>query len=92
VSAKTHDGKTVRMLNLIDEHSRECLLVRAERRWSSARVIEALGGCDGDEGSAGAHPIRQWTGVRGPRSSQVAGRYRSKYSTSPYPLVDLVSH
>jgi len=30
------------MLNLIDEHTRECLLIRAERRWSSARVIEAL--------------------------------------------------
>jgi transposase InsO family protein len=30
------------MLNLIDEHTRESLLVRAERRWSSARVIEAL--------------------------------------------------
>ena len=42
VSTKTHDGRTVRMLNLIDEHSRECLLVRAERRWSSARVIKAL--------------------------------------------------
>ena len=42
VSAKTYDGRTVRMLNLIDEHSRECLLIRAERRWSSAKVIEAL--------------------------------------------------
>ena len=42
VSAKTYDGRTVRMLNLIDECSRECLLVRAERRWSSAKVIEAL--------------------------------------------------
>src|ERR1700734_2940726 len=42
VSARTHDGRTVRMLNLIDEHTRESLLVRAERRWSSARVIEAL--------------------------------------------------
>src|SRR5258708_16912538 len=42
VSAKTHDGRTVRMLNLIDEHTRECLLVRPERRWSSAKVIEAL--------------------------------------------------
>jgi len=30
------------MLNLIDEHSRECLLIRAEWRWSSAKVIEAL--------------------------------------------------
>jgi len=42
VSAKTYDGRTVRMLNLIDEHSRECLLIRSERRWSSAMVIEAL--------------------------------------------------
>jgi putative transposase len=36
VSAKTYDGRTVRMLNLIGEHSREYLLVRCERRWSSA--------------------------------------------------------
>jgi putative transposase len=42
VSARTHDGRSVRLLNLIDEHTRECLLVRAERRWSSARVISAL--------------------------------------------------
>src|ERR1700681_1067972 len=42
VSARTHDGRTLRMLNLIDEHSRECLLIRAERRWSSAKVIESL--------------------------------------------------
>ena len=42
VSARTHDGRSVRLLNLIDEHTRESLLVRAERRWSSARVISAL--------------------------------------------------
>ncbi len=30
------------MLNLIDEHSRECLMIRSERRWSSAKVIEVL--------------------------------------------------
>ena len=42
VSARTHDGRSVRLLNLIDEHTRESLLVRAERRWSSSRVISAL--------------------------------------------------
>lgn len=42
VSARTHDGRSVRLLNLIDEHTRESLLVRAERRWSTARVISAL--------------------------------------------------
>ncbi len=42
VSARTHDGRSVRLLNLIDESTRECLLIRAERRWSSAKVIGAL--------------------------------------------------
>ena len=42
VSARTHDGRTVRLLNLIDEHTRECLMIRTERRWSSWKVISAL--------------------------------------------------
>jgi len=42
VSAKTRDRRTARMLNLIDEHTRECLMIRCERSWSSARVISAL--------------------------------------------------
>ena len=42
VSTRTHDSRSVRLLNLIDEHTRESLPVRAERRWSSAKVISAL--------------------------------------------------
>jgi putative transposase len=42
MSARTHDGSSVRILNLIDEYTRECLLIRAERCWSTARVIGAL--------------------------------------------------
>ena len=42
VGAKTHDGRTVRMLNLIDEHTSESLLVRPEGRSGSAKVIEAM--------------------------------------------------
>jgi putative transposase len=42
VGTHTHNGRSVRLLNLIDEHTRECLLIRAERRWTSAKVIEAL--------------------------------------------------
>lgn len=42
VSARTHDGRTVRLLNLIDEYTRECLMIRPQRRWSSAKVIGAL--------------------------------------------------
>ena len=31
VSAMTHDGRTVRMLTLIDEYTRECLAIRVAR-------------------------------------------------------------
>jgi putative transposase len=42
VSGKTHDGRTLRMLTLIDEYTRECLAIRVARRLSSYEVIEAL--------------------------------------------------
>ena len=42
VSAFTHDGRTVRMLNPIDEYTRECLAIRVERRLNSRDVIEVL--------------------------------------------------
>ena len=42
VSAFTHDGRTVRFLNLIDEYTRECLAIHAGRRINSNRVIEVL--------------------------------------------------
>jgi putative transposase len=42
MSARTHDGRSVRILNLIAEYTRESLLIRSERRWSSAKVISAL--------------------------------------------------
>lgn len=42
VSAKMLDGRTERMPNLIDEHTRERLMIGCERSWSSARVVAAL--------------------------------------------------
>ena len=42
VSHSTQDGRRVRVLNLIDEFTRESFLVRPERRWSAVKVIEAL--------------------------------------------------
>jgi putative transposase len=30
------------VLNLIDEYTRECLMIRPARRWSSAKVIKVL--------------------------------------------------
>ena len=42
VSAFTHDGRMVRMLNIIDEFTRECLAIRPARRLNSSNVIEVL--------------------------------------------------
>jgi putative transposase len=42
VSTFTHDGRTVRMLNLIDEYTRECLAIHVRRRINSSNLIEVL--------------------------------------------------
>ena len=42
VEARTHDGRKFRMLNLIDEFSRECLAIRVDRRLRSIDVIDVL--------------------------------------------------
>jgi putative transposase len=42
VNARTHDGRTIRMLTLIDEYTRECLAIRVARRLGRYQVIETL--------------------------------------------------
>ncbi len=42
VSTYTHDGRTVRVLNLIDEFTRKCLAIRPRRRLNSRNVIEVV--------------------------------------------------
>jgi hypothetical protein len=42
VSAMTHDGRTIRMLTMIDEYTRESLAIRVARRLGRYEVIEAL--------------------------------------------------
>ena len=42
VESRTHDGRKFRMLNLIDEFTRECLAIRVDRRLRSTDVIDVL--------------------------------------------------
>ena len=42
VLMRTHDGKAVRLLVVIDEYTRECLAIRADRHFRSRNVIETL--------------------------------------------------
>ena len=42
VEDRTHDGRKFRMLNLIDEFTRECLAIRIDRKLRSTDVIDVL--------------------------------------------------
>jgi transposase InsO family protein len=42
VHARTHDGRAVRMLTLVDEYTRECLSIDVARRLTSEDVLERL--------------------------------------------------
>lgn len=45
VEARTHDGRSLRLLTMIDEFTRQCLAIRVGRRLNSTHVIEVLGEC-----------------------------------------------
>jgi transposase InsO family protein len=42
VEERTHDGRKFRMLNIIDEFTRECLAIRVNRKLKAVDVIDAL--------------------------------------------------
>ncbi len=42
VEDKTHNGKKIRMLTIVDEYTRECLAIRVDRRLNSESVLEQL--------------------------------------------------
>jgi len=42
VMDRTHDGRPIRMLTIMDEYTRECLAIDVSRRLNSADVIERL--------------------------------------------------
>jgi transposase InsO family protein len=42
LESRTHEGRKFRMLNVIDEFSRECLSIRIARRLNSTDVIDVL--------------------------------------------------
>ena len=42
VSERTHDGRKLRLLTIVDEYTRECLAIRVQRRMTSHDVLFAL--------------------------------------------------
>lgn len=42
VAERTSDGRAIRMLNIIDEYTRECLAIRVDRKITASEVIDTL--------------------------------------------------
>ena len=82
VEDRTHDKRKVRMLNVIDEFTRECLAIRVSRRLNSTDVIDVLsdlfilrgipGHIRSDNGPEFiAKSVRQWISSVGARTAYI---------------------
>ena len=80
VEDRTHDGRKYRMLNLIDEFTRECLAIRVDRKLNSTDVIDVLsdqfilrgipGHIRSDHGPEFiARAVREWVAAVGARTA-----------------------
>ena len=79
VQVRLHNGRPVRLLTIIDEYTRECLAIRAQRSIRSSDVIETLAGLMTDRGvpehirsdngpEFTARAVREWLGGVGART------------------------
>ena len=60
VEDRTHDGRKYRMLNVIDEFTRECLAIRVDRKLRPVDVIDVLSDLFFRAASR-PHSHRQWS-------------------------------
>ena len=83
VEDRTHEGRKIRMLNIIDEFTHECLAIRVARRLKSIDVIDALsdlfilrgvpGHIRSDNGPEFvARAVQDWIGAVGARTAHIA--------------------
>ena len=79
VSAKTHDGRTVRMLNLIDEHHQRKPAGASGTALVKCQSDRGTGRCDGDKGCIRsdngpefvAHDLRKWLAGTGAKTLHI---------------------
>jgi putative transposase len=83
VEDRTHEGRKIRMLNIIDEFTHECLAIRVSRKLKSIDVIDALsdlfilrgvpGHIRSDNGPEFvAKAVQDWIGAVGARTAYIA--------------------
>ena len=82
VEDRTHDGRKYRMLNIIDEFTRECLAIRVNRKLNSTDVIDVLsdvcimrgvpGHVRSDNGPEfGAKAVQDWIRALGAKTAYI---------------------
>ena len=82
VEDRTHDGRKFRMLNIIDEFTRECLAIRVSRKLKAVDVIDVLsdlfilrgipGHIRSDNGSEFvAKAVREWISAVGAKTAYI---------------------
>ena len=82
VEDRTHNGRKFRMLNIIDEFTRECLAIRVNRKLKAADVIDLLsdlfilrgvpGHIRSDNGSEfAAQAVREWITAVGAKTAYI---------------------
>jgi transposase InsO family protein len=79
VAHRTHDGRAIRLLTVIDEYTRECLAIRVARRLRSDDVLDCLADLMTERGVPGhirsdngpeftANAVREWIARVGART------------------------
>jgi putative transposase len=82
VEDRTHDGRKYRMLNIIDEFTRECLAIRIDRKLNSTAVIDVLSDLFILRGAPGyvrsdngpefiARAVQEWIAAVGSRTAYI---------------------
>ena len=85
VEDRTHDGRKYRMLNIIDEFTRECLAIRIDRKLNSTAVIDVLSDLFILRGVPGDGRRQQWPGVHRQSRARLdrGGRRQDRGTSNP---------
>jgi len=78
VAEKTHDGRTLKLLCVIDEYTHECLAIRVARRMTANHVLWVLADLFSEYGIPEHIRFRQRTRVRRLRDQGLARRSRRR--------------
>ena len=78
-----HDGRRIRMLNVVDDCTRECLAIETDTSLPGTRVIEVLERLRDQRGLPRAIVARQRTRVRRACAGSVGARARAQDRLHP---------